>query len=286
MTNCPHIAVIGAGIVGASIAWHLARAGAVVTVLEAGEPGGVATAASFAWINASWSNPALYVRLRLRGMAEWRRLAAEVPDLTVAWCGGLCWDLPPAELREFVRRRAARDYPLTPVGPAEIAAIEPALADPPELAVHAAAEGAVEPVHAALALSRDAQARGARLRRGTRVLGLRQRGGRVVGVETSEGFTPADEVVVAAGAGTPELLATAEVGWRRRLACSRIRGHVRRCCAASCSPRSCTCARPRRAGSRSGPTSAVPIPGRTRRPPRAACCSRPERCCAVRPAWS
>ena len=214
MTNSPHIAVIGAGIVGASIAWHLARAGAVVTVLEAGEPCGVATAASFAWINASWSNPAPYVRLRLRGMAEWRRLAAEVPDLTVAWCGGLCWDLAPAELREFVRRRAAKDYPLTLVGPAEIAAIEPALADPPELAVHAAAEGAVEPVRAALALSRDAQARGARLRRGTRALGLRQRGGRVVGVETSEGFTPADEVVVAAGAGTPELLATAEVGLR------------------------------------------------------------------------
>ena len=51
------IIVVGAGIIGASIAWHLAKAGAEVTVLEAGEPGGVATRNSWAWINASWGNP-------------------------------------------------------------------------------------------------------------------------------------------------------------------------------------------------------------------------------------
>lgn len=31
----PHILIVGAGIIGASIAWHLARAGAAVTVLDA-----------------------------------------------------------------------------------------------------------------------------------------------------------------------------------------------------------------------------------------------------------
>ncbi|MGD9511140.1 MAG: NAD(P)/FAD-dependent oxidoreductase [Geminicoccaceae bacterium] len=214
MTETPKIAVVGAGIVGASIAWHLVGAGAEVTVLESGEPGGMATAASFAWINASWSNPEPYVRLRMRGMAEWRRLAGKVPGLPAAWCGGLCWDLPEAALREFARRHAAWGYAVRTVGRAEIAAIEPALAEPPALAVHAPAEGAVEPVRAALALLRDEAARGARLRTGMRVLALRWRGGHVVGVETAQGFVPADEVVVAAGAGTAELLATAEVGLR------------------------------------------------------------------------
>ncbi len=51
------IIVVGAGIIGASIAWHLAKAGAEVTVIEADEPGGVATRNSWAWINASWGNP-------------------------------------------------------------------------------------------------------------------------------------------------------------------------------------------------------------------------------------
>ena len=34
------VIVIGSGIIGASIAWHLAKAGAAVTVIEAGEPAG------------------------------------------------------------------------------------------------------------------------------------------------------------------------------------------------------------------------------------------------------
>src|SRR6476619_3760164 len=96
-----HIIVIGAGIVGASIAWHLAAAGARVTIFDAGEAGGVATPSSFAWINASWGNPEPYFRLRIRAMAEWKRLAAEVPDIPLAWSGGLLWDLPARELEDY-----------------------------------------------------------------------------------------------------------------------------------------------------------------------------------------
>ena len=42
------VIVIGSGIIGASIAYHLAKGGAEVTVLDAGEAGGVATRASWA----------------------------------------------------------------------------------------------------------------------------------------------------------------------------------------------------------------------------------------------
>ena len=91
---------------------------------------------------------------------------------------------------------------------AEAARIEPRLADPPVLAVHVAGEGAVEPVDAARALLRAAQVLGARLLAGTAARSLRQDHGRVVGVETASGELVADEVVLAAGAGTPALLAT------------------------------------------------------------------------------
>ena len=60
------VIVIGAGIIGAAIAWHLAKAGAVVTVIDEGKPGGVATPNSWGWINASWGNPEPYFRLRMR----------------------------------------------------------------------------------------------------------------------------------------------------------------------------------------------------------------------------
>lgn len=56
------IVVIGAGIIGASIAYHLAAAGAKVTVLEAERPGAGATENSFAWLNAATSDRASITR--------------------------------------------------------------------------------------------------------------------------------------------------------------------------------------------------------------------------------
>src|SRR4051812_6527752 len=110
MTAQKHLIVVGAGIIGASIAWHLASAGARVTVVDAYDAGGVATENSFAWINASWGNPEEYFRLRIRAMAEWKRLARAVPKIPLVWSGGLLWDLPPAELEACARKYAAWGY--------------------------------------------------------------------------------------------------------------------------------------------------------------------------------
>lgn len=207
----PQIVVVGAGIVGASIAWHLTARGAAVTVLEAGAAGGAATAASFAWINATAGNPEPYFRLRLRSMAEWRRLHAEVPALPLSWCGGLCWDLERAALEAYAREHGGWGYGVRRVDRAAAARIEPALADPPEFALHVAEEGAVEPAPAAVALLDDAVARGARLVPRCEVRGLVESKGRIAGVATGDGPIAADEVVLAAGAATPALAATAGV---------------------------------------------------------------------------
>ncbi len=104
MSNAKEVIVIGAGIIGASIAWHLAKAGAQVTVIADSGAGGVATPNSFAWINASWGNPEIYFRLRTRAMAEWTRLAKDLPGLPLAWCGSLCWDMPVDRLEALCRR--------------------------------------------------------------------------------------------------------------------------------------------------------------------------------------
>ena len=121
-----HIVVVGAGIIGASIAWHLTRAGARVTILAAGGPGGLATPASFAWINASSGNPKPYFDLRVRSMAEWTRLAREVPAIPLNWCGSLCFDMPRAELEAFATEHGGWGYGIRAVGRDEAALIEPA----------------------------------------------------------------------------------------------------------------------------------------------------------------
>ncbi|MCA3572661.1 MAG: FAD-binding oxidoreductase, partial [Aestuariivirga sp.] len=199
------VIVIGSGIIGASAAYHLARAGAEVTVLDAGEPGGVATRASWAWINASWGNPEPYFRLRMRSMAEWRRLQGDVPDVGLDWCGGLIWDLPEPELAAYAADRAAWGHPIRRVNRAEILALEPHLKAVPDHAWHVAEEGKVEPLEAASALLAAAVALGAEVMPQTPVRWLEGED-RVTGVMTIDGVIHADEVVVAAGVHTADLL--------------------------------------------------------------------------------
>jgi glycine/D-amino acid oxidase-like deaminating enzyme len=208
----PHVIVVGAGIIGASIAWHLARRGAPVTLVDAGQPGGVATAASFAWINASWGNSEPYVRLRMAAMAGWRGLDAEVPALQVAWTGGLLWDLPEDDLRTFANSHTATGYAVRLVDAAEAHRLEPAIAVPPALAAYARSEAAVEPAAAAETLAAAAVEGGATVRTDTTVAALSLADGRVTGVVLADGTRiAADHVIVAAGVATPGLVAPAGV---------------------------------------------------------------------------
>ena len=200
------VIVIGSGIIGASIAYHLAKGGAEVTVIEARETGGVATRASWAWINASWGNPEPYFRLRIRSIAHWHTLQAEIPALAIDWCGGLIWDLAPEELDAYAAERAKWGHPLTPVSQAEILALEPNLTTVPEHAYRAPGEGMLEPLATARVLLDAARALGAEVLAETPVKWLAEEHGRVVGVMTDVGVIHADETVVAAGAQAAKLL--------------------------------------------------------------------------------
>lgn len=206
MTN-QHVIVIGAGIIGASIARSLAKMGAAVTILTE-RIGGVATAGSFAWINASWGNPEPYFHLRRHAMAEWKKLAAELPSLPLRWCGSLCWDLPPDRLQAYAAEHGRWGYGIRRVGREEAAALEPELACWPDFALAVAEEGVVEPVDATRLLLADAQAHGAVLAGNMRVTALIESGGRVVGAVTDRGEARADMVVLAAGTSVAALAAS------------------------------------------------------------------------------
>jgi glycine/D-amino acid oxidase-like deaminating enzyme len=201
-----HCIVIGSGILGASIGWHLASAGAQVTILEAAQPGGLATRDSWAWINASWGNREPYFRLRLRSMQEWQRLADAVPGVGLDLCGGLIWDLPPAQLDAYATEHIAWGYALRRVNATEAQLLEPALLQPPDFALYAAQEGKVEPLAAALALLAAAQNLGATLHTGTVATRLVQVNGSVSGVHANGVLLEADEVVIAAGSASAAML--------------------------------------------------------------------------------
>ena len=75
------VAIIGAGIVGASIAYNLSKRGCRVTVIEKNTPASQATGNSFAWINASYfDTPHSYYTLRTHSLNEYHRLVTKVRD--------------------------------------------------------------------------------------------------------------------------------------------------------------------------------------------------------------
>jgi len=84
---------VGAGIVGASVAYHAAASGAHVVLLDASLPALGVTGASFAWIGAPGGRDAVdgSTPLRQAALEDWSRLEREVPDVQVRWTGSLAW---------------------------------------------------------------------------------------------------------------------------------------------------------------------------------------------------
>lgn len=187
------IVVIGAGIVGASLAYHLAGKGAHVTVVEAGEVASGVTATSFAWLNTTHDAPDPIAALRSAAIDAYHRLEHELPAVEIRWTGALCYgaDIQPGADSRITRQR--------------IQALEPRLRNPPEQAQFKAEEGALDAVHTTHALMEGAQAHGTTLLTHTQVLGFRMHGSQVTGVETSLGVIDTDVVVLAAGTGIPAL---------------------------------------------------------------------------------
>ncbi|KAJ7793793.1 fructosyl peptide oxidase [Mycena olivaceomarginata] len=183
----PHIIVIGAGVVGASVGWNLTLQNADVTIV-ASDIGGTATPNSFSWLNASWRNPKSYYDFRRRSMAAWKRLAEE-------WCGSLEWDMPPEELAEYERKQGAWGYDIRRAERSEIHEREPWLSSDvlPEWGLRIGEEGFVEAADAASLMLVPAT---------VTVLG--------VVLKTGEKLS-ADHVVLAAGVGSTQLCASVDI---------------------------------------------------------------------------
>ena len=220
--NSHHVVVIGAGILGTSIAWRIASLGSRVTLIDKAEPGSGASSHSFAWINAGAKEPLHYHNLNRRSLEMWHRFAAAISDdgdvltLGLRWGGKVSWEAEDAaaeQLRAQVRQLQLWGYPTRLVSASELSELEPSLAvGKVAAAEYSENEGQVDPQLVVDACVRRLHEWGAGIHTHTDVIGFGpDDDGRIAAVETASEDIECDAVVLAAGTGTTALAAKAGV---------------------------------------------------------------------------
>jgi len=208
--------VIGAGVIGAAVALRLAQRGNLVTLVDAGRPGGGTSGTSFAWLNANAKIPRGYFELNLWGMRAHRALANELGGTWYRPVGNLEWATAD-ELPARVERLRSWGYAARDISRAEAAALEPALRaledasgeDAPELAFFPE-EGFVLAGQLIARLITAAKSHGATVITSEPVVGFDLRGVRIVAARLGSGERLcADEFVCCAGWQTAQLAALA-----------------------------------------------------------------------------
>ncbi len=207
------IVIAGGGMLGANIAYQLAKRGASVTLLERAKPATGATANSFAWINAK-KQPIPYFYLSQLGIEAWRELHAELgTELPVRWGGSLEWTNSAeraARQAETLRRFQSWGYPIHQIDERQLRALERNVR-PGDIAsaAHAEIEGSADPVGATEVILARAVKAGAQVRFPVDVVGLDMANGRLRAVKTGSGDVEADLIVIACGVDTPRIAAMA-----------------------------------------------------------------------------
>ena len=205
--------VVGGGIIGASIAYHLALSGEEVLLLEREEFfGAESTAKCAGGIRAQFTTP-VNVALSLRSIASFSRFEQEVGYPADFRQVGYLFLARDDEQARACHERAAfqRDLgvPVEWLGPAEIRALCPELELGDIVGGNFCRLDGIGDPHGILnGYIRAARDRGVVIETETPVRGFVVEDGRVVGVQTGRGDRRGDRVVVAAGAWSGRLAAT------------------------------------------------------------------------------
>lgn len=201
----PRVVVVGAGIIGASVACRLSERGAPVVLLDAAEPASGTTSTSFAWVNANNKTPREYFDLNVAGMEEHVRLRDELGGGWLHETGNLilAGEASDDELANRVARLRSWRYPAEMKTAADATVeLEPNVSFPnPETPVaHFPDETWADAPSLSLALVERARGSGAETRFGIAVKGIGKGCGRIA-VRLDDGDPiEADAVVNAAGA--------------------------------------------------------------------------------------
>lgn len=211
----PRVVIVGAGILGVSLAYHLAAHSDVIVLDKERTQGLGCTQGAFAMLIADHlEGPPALSALYGHAALDWRRLETELAgQIAVQWGGVLHWARPGAEsvaLAQSGRIVRGLGGAAQEIDGAAFAALAP---NTQPGAIGAALfrphYGALNPTSAVNALAHAASARGVQFLFGCRVEALqRDERGEVRAVQTNHGLIDGATFVLAAGAGSHALAAS------------------------------------------------------------------------------
>ena len=224
------VIVVGAGVIGAGIAWRLARRGIEVVVIDDARTGAASTAAGGMLAPlAEAHHPGAFLELGLESLVRYPAFIAELEAETglatgYARAGKLIAALSPAEADDlsaaFDWWRRADGVHVEQIDAARARMLEPALAPEVRSAVLIRDDHRVDNVALAHALRTAATLAGARFVEAT-VSAVAERNGDVMGVESNGELVDGDVVVIATGAWSAQL-----EGLPRELPIRPVRGQM------------------------------------------------------------
>ena len=199
----PEAIVVGAGVVGASAAFHLAERGVETVVLDLGPPASGSTARSGALVRAHYPT-ALEADLAWESLTRyfepWGERVGGGCGFTRTGFAYLVGEENVEALRYNVALQKRVGVETDLVGPEELFGLDPAVrADGVALAAFEPRGGYADPAATAVGFLRAAQRLGARFER-RQVTSLLESGDRIRGVRAVGGTLEADIVLLAAGA--------------------------------------------------------------------------------------
>ncbi len=206
------VVIIGAGIVGSSTAYYLAKAGVAVTLLDrrGSVPSGAASQASAGGVRHQGREPH-QIPLAIFGLKLWPELGQELEAELHYRRDGMSIvtndeALIPA-LEGRVEQEQALGLEVRMVYAEELRRLVPGLSPHMLAGSYCPLDGHADPMRTVNALVRGAERQGARVMLNRPATGLAVEKGRLAAVRTAQGDIPCRLAVLAAGAWSPALAA-------------------------------------------------------------------------------
>lgn len=203
------VVIIGGGVIGSSIAYHLSKRKMEVLVLEKkGLVSGTSSACD-GLVYLQSKKPGSHLKLAMESRKRFDSLQEELgTDIEFRSLGGMVIVESQEELeamRLFVKEQRETGLDVTLLGTREARELEPSLSKGVLGCTYSPLDGQVNPIALGLAFLQAAKARGVKLCPFTRVTGISRKNHHLAGVQTDRGNVETRVVVNAAGVHATEI---------------------------------------------------------------------------------